>query len=407
MKNTLKQVLGLVNRNAVIFGAIYLLTLAFMLNYNLTHQVINDGVYEYRGYLLNINENWQYRHSSINSVLVSIWFPAMLQKWTGIDPLFLYRIFPPFFYALVPGFVFLISRKYLNIRNSVTAVLVVSFSSYISFFPDVGRNAVVLGLLSGLIWALLSKKLLTAMTFSVLIVFAHYATPIIAIGLVLVVLAGRLSWDRHLIRVTVASLCVLVLFTGVWHFGIARYSGQSMLNTLLLRPNEARGILENSIPGTTVYVPEGDFFELESRDYVTQEAFGLHFANNPTPLKIEIIINWIVVGLITLGLFFVLRSKKIDKTFKVMLVTMYGLTAAAVILPPVSVFYGTQRVYFTALLVLATCFPVGMEWLSRKVHLPAIWLSLTVLLIYGATTSGLTYTVFGLTKSIPVILTLP
>lgn len=398
--------LSVQNRNTVLFGVIYLLTLTFMVNYNLTHPVINDGVYEYRGYMLNIAEGWQYRYSSINSVLVSIWFPAMLQRMTDIDPLILYRVFPPFFYALVPAFVYLISRRYLGTRDSIVATLVVALSSYILFFPDVGRVGVALGLLAGLIWALLSKKLLTSMIFSFLVVFAHYATPPVAIGLALAILVGRLLWDRHHIRVTVAALCTLVLFTGGWHFGISHYSGDSMLWTLL-HPGEARGVLEDYIPGVRVDVPQGDFFELKSRDYVTQEAFGRHFTTNSTPLKVEIIINWVVVGLITLGLFLTLKDRDIDKIFKVVLVALYGLTAASVIVPSISVFYGTQRVYFTASMALATCFPVGARWLAGKIHLPPIWLSAVVLLVYGATTSGLTYTLFGLTKSVPVILTLP
>lgn len=400
------KVLSAQNRNALIFGIIYLLTLAFMLNYNFTHPVINDGVYEYHGYMLNIADGWQYRYSAINSSLVSIWFPAMLQKMTGIDPLILYRVFPPFFYALTPAFTYIISRKYFGIRDSVVATLLVACSSYILFFPDIGRVGVALGVLAGLIWALLSKKLLTSVVFSFLLVFAHYATPLIAIGLVLVILVGRLLWDRINVRVTAAALCTLILFTGGWHFGIAHYSGDSMLWTLL-HPGEARGILEDYIPGVRVDVPQGGFLELKSRDYVTQEAFGRHFATNSTPLKIEVAINWIVVGLITLGLSLTLKNKSIDKIFKVVLIALYGLTTASVIIPSISVFYGTQRVYFTSLIVLAACFPVGTKWLAEKIHLPALSVSLAVLLVYGATTSGLTYTLFGLTKSVPVILRLP
>src|SRR3972149_11509966 len=103
------------SKDTVVFLLIYLLTLVFMLHYNLTHPIVNDGVYEYRGYLLNIKEGWLYRYSSINSVLVSIWFPAMLQRMTGIDPMILFRIFPPVFYAMAPTFTYLMSRRYLGI----------------------------------------------------------------------------------------------------------------------------------------------------------------------------------------------------------------------------------------------------------------------------------------------------
>ena len=383
------------SKDTVVFLLIYLLTLVFMLHYNLTHPIVNDGVYEYRGYLLNIKEGWLYRYSSINSVLVSIWFPAMLQRMTGIDPMILFRIFPPVFYAMAPTFTYLMSRRYLGILDSVTASLVVILGSYILFFPDLGRVGVALGILAGLIWALLNRKLLTSTTFAVLLVYAHYATALIAIGLMLIVLIRQLLHDRQAIRVTVATLCALVIFFGAWHFGISHYSGESMLWTLL-HPGEARGVLEDFIPGVRVDVPEGGFFELRSRDYITQEAFGAHFATNSTPLKIEILINWIVVGFISLGLLLVFRDKRIDDIFKIVLTTMFGLTALSVIVPSISVFYGTQRVYFTATLVLATCFPIGVHWLASKIHLRPILLSSTVLTVYGLSTSGLMYRLFGL-----------
>jgi len=318
----------------------------------------------------------------------------MVHRMTGLDPLILFRSFPPFFYALTPAFVYLISRKCFDVRDSITATLAVAFSSYIFFFPDIGRVGVALGLLSGLIWALLHKKLLTSMSFAILIVYTHYGTTIIAIGLVGAILVARLLWDRSLIKVTVVTLCTLVLFTGAWHFGISHYSGDSMTRAML-HPTETVG-----------YVPEGDFLELESRDYVTQAAFGENFANNPIPLKFEIIINWVVVCFITLGLYLVIRNRNVDKVFKSILITLYGLTIASIVFPPISVFYGTQRVYFTSCLVLASCFPVGTKWLSNKIHLSPIWLTSLVLILYGATTSGLTYKVFGLTKSIPIVLTL-
>ncbi len=394
------------NKDVKVFLAIYLLTLAFMLHYSLTHPVINDGVYEYRSYLLNIKEGWLYRYSAINSCLVSIWFPAMLQKMTGLDPMTLYRVFPPLFYALVPAFTYLITRRYLGTQEAAMASLVVSLSSYILFFPDIGRVGVALGILSGLIWALLSKKLLTSLVLSALLVYAHYGTTIVATGLLVAILAGRLIWDKSLIRVTVVSLCTLLVLAGAWHFGISHYSGDSMLWTIL-HPREARGVLESYIPGVRVDVPEGDFLELESRDYITQEAFGLHFATNSTPLKIEIIVNWIVVGFITLGLYLNLRRRDTEMIFRVILATMYGLTVVSVVLPSISVFYGTQRVWFTSMLALASCFPVGIHWLARRTRVPPAVLATIVLTTYGASTSGLIYPLFGLTKSMPVVLTLP
>lgn len=394
------------NKDIIVFTVIYVITFTIILQYNLLHPLVNDGVYEYRDYLLNIEVGWEYRNSLLNSCLIPIWIPSLIQRLTGWDAMFIFRVFPPFFYALMPAFVYLISRRYLDLKYSVVSSLVVISSSYILYFPDVGRVGIALGLMAGMVWALLERKLIWAICFAVLLVFSHYGTAIIAIGASGIVFGAIALWNKlnfkrcwYLIKPYAITCCVLIILMGVWHFGIAKYSGGIMFSTML-QPEKAEEIMGEGWG-------EMDILELEDRDFVTQKAFGLTLGNESIPGKIEIVANWLVVMFVTLGLYILLRNKVVDMPFKIMLIALYGLILLTIAIPAISVYYGTLRVYFTALMVMAVCFPFGIGWVSSKLHLPPLLLIVVVLSLYAVSTSGIVYLPFGLVKFLPVVVTLP
>lgn len=394
------------NKDAIICGAIYLLTFAFMLHYNLIHPLVNDRVYEYREYLSNVEVGWQFRNNLLASCLIATWIPSLIQGWTGWDAMLVFKTFPPFFYALMPVFIYLIARRYLDRRYAVVSALVVIFSSCIFFFPDMGRIGIALGFMSGMVWALLGRRLILASTFAVLVVFSHYSAAIIAIGMTGIVFAVVLLRSRFklkqcytAVKPYIITLCLLVVLTGIWHFGIAKYSGSTMFSTML-QPEKARAIMGEGWG-------DMDVWDMGDRDFVAQKAFGLTLGDEPVPGKIEILANWLVVGFLTLGLFVMLRKKTIDIPFKSMSVALYGLILATIAIPQISVYYGTLRVYFTALMVLAVCFPFGIGWLAGKVRLPPLLISGVVLGLYAVSTSGLIYLPFGLVKVLPVVVQFP
>jgi len=386
----------------IIFISIYSVAFAIMLHFNLTHPIINDGVYEYGDYLLDIKQGWLYRLSSTNSCLMSTWIPAMIQRYTGWNVTMVFRAFPSFWYALMPAFVYLIARRYLDSKYSVLASLVIISSSYILFFPDVGRVGIALGCMAGLVWALLSHKLIWAITFAVLVVFSHYGTGIIVIGLVGAVLGLNIlriifrgAWLHNGAKIYAVCLLILVVATGVWHFGIARYSGDRMFSTIF-QPERAKAI-EGPDWGNF------DITKIQDRDTVTQSALGVNFLNQPMPTKIEIIANWLIVAFITLGLYLMLRNRTVDSEFKIYGLVLYGLILATIAIPELSIYYGVQRVYFTASIILAICFPMGIKYLAKIIQIPSLALASCVLLLYAVSTSGLIYLPFGLAKSIPII----
>jgi len=387
-------------RDSVIALSIYLATGAGLLIYNLTHLPVNDGVWEYQACLQNIEYGWEYRRTLVNSCLVTTWLPAMMNKYMGLDAMVSFRIIPALFYPLMPAFTYLIAKRYLVMRYALIAVLVVVFNSHILFFPDIGRVGVAFGFLSGLVWALLEKRLILAILFTVMLVFSHYATALIGTGLVISCLLFYGIWKKKLLRKYLVVLGVLVLTIGVWHFWIASYSGFIMLT---------HGFQHDlpDITGDTTPVPYSGFdaeiwLDVETREVAVQDALGVGFRDMTWPKRIEIMANWFVVGMVTLGLYALIRKKRIDPEFKIMAASLWGLIVFTVTVPWLSTYYGGMRVYFTSLMVLAPCFVMGVEWIAKKAAIKPLVACILILSLYATSTSGLIYKPFGLVKTFPV-----
>ena len=371
---------------------IYFTALAGMLWYNLSHVLVNDGVYEYRAYLMNIEHGWMFRYTLVNSCLVTTWIPSLIQRITDCDVMILFRVWPTIFYALMPVFTYLIAKRYLSTKYAIVAVLVVLFNSHILFFPDMGRVGVAFGFTAGLLWALLEKRLIWSIVFAVLIVFTHYGTSMIMIGIVGASFVLPL-FRKRILRQYVIVFSVLLVLTGVWHFGIAGYSGDVMVQTLLQTEQTGRILQQNPA-----------IFDITTREPAVQAAIGLNI--DSIPQIIEVIANWMVVGIVTLGLYCVVK-RNTDGQFKIMAIAFWGLILFTVAIPWLSVYYGGMRVYFMANAVLAGCFPLGAEKIAKIIHVPPLLIISVVLIVYALSTSGIIYLPFGLEKTFPVAVNLP
>lgn len=190
-------------------------------------------------------------------------------------------------------------------------------------------------------------------------------------------------------------LLVLVILAGIWHFGIAGSSGQAMLKSILNL---------GSTPEPWIYDYYGleidnPWLKLEGREPVVQKAFGMNLREDaPVPEIIEIAFNWIVVGMITLGLVVLILRKRLELQFGVLAVALYALVVFTVLIPWLSMYYGGQRVFFTSLIVLAPCFVLGVGETARKLKVNQVAFSIIVLVTYVFATSGLLYSLWGISK---------
>ena len=140
--------------------------------------------------MLTIEEGgWRYiRGSIVNSCLMRTVVPAYIQRLTGINPEWLFKIYPCFLYSLMPSFIHLIARKSFNRGYAVLASMFVLSHFYFAFYPVMGRVAIAWGFWAGLIWALVSERYWLALPFGLLVIFSHYGTAYITLGVIGVLL---------------------------------------------------------------------------------------------------------------------------------------------------------------------------------------------------------------------------
>lgn len=371
----------------IIVTLCYLTVMSIVLYYNMTHPLVNDGVKEYQEYLMNIENGWEYRETLVNACLVTTWIPALISQGLGFNEYIVFRVFPAIFYPLMAVFVYLIARRYLEVKYAVVAVAVVVLNSHILYFPDIGRVGVAIGFMAGMLWALLERRLIWAIMFGALVVFAHYGTSLIAVGIVGFVSFGLLIWGKRFEKHYFIVFSLLVILVFFWQFVVAGYSGLIMKETLFQTEGDKGQMLNDP-----------DWFDVKDREPAVQDALGVDIASMTVPKKLEIASNWLVVLLVSFGLYVLIKSKTIDRPFKLMAIGLYALILFTISVPWLSVYYGGMRVYFTALIVLAPCFPLGTRWVARKMGLPPFTLIVPVLLFYALATSGLIYLPFGLAK---------
>ena len=168
----------------------------------------------------------------------------------------------------------------------------------------------------------------------------------------------------------------------------------------LLQPEKARAIMGEDWGRMSIW-------NLEDRDLVAQKGLGVTFVSEPIPGKIEIVANWLVIACLTVGLYTVFRKRALAMPLLAMSGALYGLLVATIAIPELSQYYGTSRVFFTGLMVLAVCFPFGVKWVSSKLHVQPLIVASVVLALYAASTSGLVYLPFDLVKVLPVVVSFP
>jgi len=382
-------------RTDIIIATLCYITVAsIVLYYNMTHPLLNDGVVEYQEYLLNLGNGWEYRATLLNACLVTTWIPALISQGLGLDEYIVFRVFPAIFYPLMAVFVYLIARRYLEVKYAIVAVAVVVANSHILYFPDMGRVGVAIGFMAGMMWALLERRLIWAIVFGALVVFTHYSTALIAMGIVGFVFFGLLIREKKFGKQYFIVFSLFVVLIGVWLFNVAGYSGSLMAKIFFQTERDVGQVTERDAGQGIV----SELFDITGRELAIQEALGVDATSMTIPKKLEIASNWLVVLLVTLGLYVLIRSKTIDRPFKLMATGLYALILFTISIPWLSVSYGGMRMYFTSLIVLASCFPLGVRYLANKIKLSPFVLIVPILLLYALSTSGIIYLPFGLAK---------
>ena len=353
---------------------------------------VSDRLSEYQSYQAVIANNGIIDFNApglVNSSLMAIWLPAKIHLLTNINSLTLFNVLPCLIYSLMPAFVYLISRKYLSIYGAImSAGLILSFF-YFAYWTDGGRISVAWGILAALVWSILCGKKVPIVIFAILLALSHYGTSyffLFVSSSVTICLLASLFWKakvkKELLTISIATV-ILGVSIFIWYG--------------LFAPT-TKGVVEEFVKSGVMLAPSSEILMMESRDAVVQAAFGKTFSIMNTPQRIEFFLSWLIVVLITYGLYHSIRHKVFSPTHRLLALAFFAAIALTVIVPRFSVGYGVVRVYFTGLVVLAPCFYIGAKEISRLFRVEEYILPTIIILIYASGVSGIMHSFFGIVK---------
>ena len=392
---------------------IYLVALAITLQYALRHDFEKewtDRHYEYEVYRGLIAEGWKYVVKRgvevVPSCLTILFSPYLIYLLIRCNPLTLFKVFPCFCYSLMPTFTYLIARQFLDIPYSIIASALLLSSFFFLYYPDTGRVGAAQGFLSVMLYAIFTGHPVIASIFAVLVVLSHYGTAYLIMFAMIGAWVFLFLKDSHSVDFHCFSVALSVIISGnlIWH-NLIMTSGKvcnKFIKQSFTFEELASGEPSSILPGLPDCAPRStsklsNFFKLEYRDRAIQVAFGKTLQCMNIPQKIELVLSWAIVLSLSAGFVFIIYRLGLS-AYTAMVCGMFLTIIVAVIIPHISAWYGFIRIYFTALIVLAPCFAIGIDKLAGVAHLNGYVLGASLVILYALCVSGIMHRIFGIDK---------
>ena len=369
-----------------------LLETSLLSNYLVGSDIHNE--YYVSSIVMQNGLDWDYPHQYITSIVVSAFLP-FLSQITHIDLVWVYKVVPVLFLAIVPVLAFIIYRHqfgakrafwaamFLMIVPVMTVELVGNAKASIS---EVMFMLAILVLISDLRQLYKAPILIICVMLTLL---SHYT-----VGIVLLCVLGAILFGKVLIivarkqvvgKISVFSLAIVLCIALI--LGYFYYSNvmdgrllQFVIKMLSdVAENMANRLLSNSdIPG------------------LVSAGLGLDFMLASTTGKIFRIVQYItelllLIGLI--GLWCKRNALKVTSGYAFCIIAGFVMLGISILSPVLASVINMTRVYHMSLLFIAPLFVLGVEIVARKYWLPILS---SILLVYFVFTSGL---MFELTKS--------
>ncbi|MDP6586301.1 MAG: hypothetical protein QF535_16740, partial [Anaerolineales bacterium] len=252
----------------------------------------------------------------------------------------------------------------------------------------------------------------------ILLVLSHYGTTflllfclgITVLALPLIHIIKRID-TKALIPVGLVFITMLIA-TISWYFVVAPSTGNVVKKFVLqtITFNSVTLDAPRILPQTPVEESEeiterfeqgsrfDNFLKIESRELSVQAALGKTLSYMSIPQKIELVVSWLVVMILSYGMLILIRSKIAPVEYKLLSSSFYFFVVMTVLIPHLSVFYGVARAYFTAQIVIAPCLLLGSDSISKRLKVHRYILPTLALTVLGLATSGILHSWFGIIK---------
>jgi uncharacterized membrane protein len=385
-------------RKWIYFVIISLISFGVIIRYALTFDLLggSDATLEYGVMRDMISKGtWRLVDNYSQVLLLSAWFttyfPALISTYLNLSSEMVYRIWPVLFIMWTPGIIYLIVRKYMAGSLALVVSLIFASQNYYLWSASYARIGIAemffcLGILVMLNGTHLKRTIALLCLCAVGIVLSHYGIAFVTILLLAVWLVGRLVFNIIQPRIVYIGsfLIPLVIMASIWYGVIIKSPiGESAIS---VGKSVASGIVGEV--GTNV-------FSLSSRESVVQVALGQTLGIMSTPQKIEFVVSWIIIAVMTFGAFLMVKRRR---DLFVAVGVSYLLILAIIISPIASQAYSVVRVYYQMGVFLMVALGIGITWLSKPLKINPTVLGLCLLIPYGLSTSGLSYIMMGVTR---------
>jgi uncharacterized membrane protein len=187
----------------VLFGAIYLVSLALLLMTSLRGWYItgHDVQREFIVFQLSSSRgiwNMSFYPDAYNACLSITVLPTMLSRWIPIDPAYIFKAIYPLLFAVCPVGVALLAKRFSSTRIAVvSATLFVGFVTFFQDMPMLNRQAIAfLFFIAALLVAFnpsigLRTRQVWLGVLGIGLVLSHYSTTYMTIGFFVVAFLAR------------------------------------------------------------------------------------------------------------------------------------------------------------------------------------------------------------------------
>lgn len=356
--------------------------------------------------------------------------PSTFVKLAGASPLLVFKAAYPFLLALFPVAVFLLAVRVLNRRFAYLAVLFIVVQNYLfQQMPAIARQEIALLFFVCLIFALLDTRLRAPQRmfviglFGVGLVFSHYATAYLAIGMLLSATVIELVRARvmpRLPRFPLAPLAVALAFTAapaaIWYSAVT-HSGQNFSSFvsdvthhgLAILPNASGNLLRSYVSGNAVTQVSASRYEtLAHQEYANRHyirplpqahspAFRLRRARVPGKPIVshpavnalntgQIVVSQLAILLSIVGAFCMWLRRDVGNTGRalgVLGISTLSALAAIRLSGTIGDHYNQERAYLQAMVPLSICLAFILQWLTGWERLGRVGRAALALFVIG------------------------
>ena len=390
--------------------ALFMIGMGLVLMHSLTsaHIIGRDVHQEFYCFQLTLaNFHWNIYdyYNPYNACLSITILPTIYQVLSNMNPEYVFKLLFGLMGSVLPLMVYTVAKKYLNKKFAFFAALLFVFQVFFIDIVGAVRQEVAIIFFFLAIMVIFDcfgetkfeksgvKKLLFLIFVSSMVV-SHYATSYVAFALLIPILL--LPFLKNLYyehRITIVNFEVLLIYFVVIILWFVLYAKVQFL--------AGTDVIQSTVAATATATGAGggNYAFESSREGTVLSVLGIGIKNLPNFIAVianDLIFLTIGIGLLTIiGKYRKLLMKKTVYIYdeittlnsKLVLAGVVALTLLAmfIILPSVSFFYGSDRLFFQLLIFTAPIFIIGTfkiaEILNKVVKKPDLKVALVLVLL--------------------------